>query len=301
MEWVLHHKLIREVTLNASVEVLEPLRVGMGRTTTITSPTDLPVVKLRVREQDVPVIPGSSWKGVFRSTAYKLAFLRNIGHEVCTGLVGRGEAAPCFDRELEEGRKLSAIIDGLEQEGTAEAFRRAAELIMGRVCILCRVFGSVGYASHVFFADSLPKDGKYALGYRAMVALDRRTGTVAHGPFTPEFVEPGSIFNFELRAVNLPNYALGLLADVIFEIQAGRVKIGGFKSRGFGRVRFTDITIDIYDYELGGRPEDRLRPLDEFDREVEIKGKPWAEHEDALTLLRGLQEVWVEIAPKLKL
>ena len=300
MEWVLHHKLIREVTLNASVEALEPLRVGVGRATTVTSPTDLPVVKLRVGEREVPVIPGSSWKGVFRSTAYKLALVRNVGHTLCTGLAGHGEGALCFDRELEEGQRLGVLIDGLEQEGTAKAFRKAAELIMKHACILCKVFGSVGYASHVFFADSLPKNGRYRLGYRAMVALDRRTGTVARGPFTPEFVEPGSVFTFELRAVNLPNYALGLLADVVFEIQAGRVKVGGFKSRGFGRVRFTDITLDIYDYELGKRPEDRLKPLDGFDEEVEIEGEPWARHEDALALLRALQEVWIEVAPKLR-
>ncbi len=300
MEWVLHHKLIREVTLNASVEALEPLRVGVGRATTVTSPTDLPVVKLRVGEREVPVIPGSSWKGVFRSTAYKLALVRNVGHTLCTGLAGHGEGALCFDRELEEGQRLGVLIDGLEQEGTAKAFRKAAELIMKHACILCKVFGSVGYASHVFFADSLPKNGRYRLGYRAMVALDRRTGTVARGPFTPEFVEPGSVFTFELRAVNLPNYALGLLADVVFEIQAGRVKVGGFKSRGFGRVHFTGITLDVYDYGLGGRPENRLRSLDEFDKEVKIEGEPWAKHEDALALLRALQEVWIEVAPKLR-
>ena len=297
MRWVLHNLLLRELTIRADVELLEPLRVGIGRAVTLTSPTDLPVVRTIHEGRVVPTIPGSSWKGVFRSTAYKLAPLRRVGHKVCTGLAGGGEAAPCFGRPVEGKKRLGQLVDEYERDGR---FEEAAEVIAKNACILCKVFGSVGYASHVFFADSIPREGRYRLGYRTMVSIDRRTGTAAKRRFfTPEYVEPGSVFCFELRAVNLPNYAVGLLADVIFEINAGRVKVGGFKSRGFGRVRFTDLRVDIYDYELGGRPKDKLPGLDEHDREVPIAGEPWGKHEDALELLRKLREVWVDVAPKL--
>ena len=152
MDWVLHHKLIRELTIRASIRAVEPLRVGVGRAITITSPTDLPVVKVFKNGREIPVIPGSSWKGIFRSTAFKLALVRGIGHRPCTGLAGRGEAAPCFDREVEEGRRLADTIDRLEREGTPDAVRRAAELVWEKACILCKIFGSVGYASHVFLS-----------------------------------------------------------------------------------------------------------------------------------------------------
>jgi len=298
-EWLLHDRTLRELILRADVELLEPLRVGRGRAITLSSPTDLPVVKVRIGGQEVPVIPGSSWKGVFRSTAYKLAPLRRLGHKVCTGLAGRGEAAPCFDKEVEPRTSLSEKIDKLEQGDELGGPQEAAKLIMERACILCKVFGSVSYASHVYFADSPPKKGQFRLGYRTMVSLDRRTGTVApRRLFTPEYVEPGSIFSFELRALNLPNYALGLLADVIEEIQAGRVRIGGFKSRGFGKVRFTNLSADIYDFKAGGRPG-KLSALDDYDEEVDVLGQPWSRHEDALELLRALREVWIRVAPNL--
>lgn len=298
MEWVLHDRLLRAAVLRAHVKLLEPLRIGTGRAITLTSPTDLPVLKMKIEGKVVPVIPGSSWKGVFRSTAYLLAPLRHLGHKPCTGLAGKGESALCFDREVEGMGKLSEFIDRIEQGEEPGGRELAAKIIMERACLLCKIFGSVSYASHVSFANSIPL-GEFKIGYRTMVALDRRTGTVAHGKlFTPEYVEPGATFSFELRADNLPNYALGLLADIIEEIQAGRIRIGGFKSRGFGRISLTNITIDIYDFAVGGRPEE-LKALDKFDEDAKIRGEPWSKHEDAIQLLSNLREVWIKVAPKL--
>ena len=298
MEWVLHDKLLRTAILRAHVKLLEPLRIGIGRAVTLTSPTDLPVLKIRVGDRTIPVIPGSSWKGVFRSTAYLLAPIRRLGHKPCTGLAGKGEIAPCFDREVEDRGKLSELIDKIEQGEEPGGRELAAKIIMERACLLCKIFGSVGYISHVFFTDSIPLS-EFKIGYRTMVALDRRTGTVAHGRlFTPEYVEPGAIFSFELRANNLPNYALGLLADIMEEIKAGRVRIGGFKSRGFGKVSFVNITIDVYDFASGGRPGE-LKALDEFDKDVKVEGEPWSNCEDAIKLLKDLKEVWIEVAPRL--
>jgi CRISPR-associated RAMP protein (TIGR02581 family) len=264
-EWIGHHILLRRVVFEGVVENVEPLRVGSGRGLALEAPTDLEVLKVRDPRsgQSVPVIPGSSWKGVFRSTA--VAVLRTLGINVCDGvprLSCEVEAKELKGLSVQE--KLKYFIEGLPGTGRG-------------LCLLCLVFGTASFTSHVAFHDSVPISSDFKLGYRTGVAIDRRTGGVRRGAlYTVEYVEPGARFSFKLEAKNLPNYALGLLAQVIMDIDAGMVKVGGFKSRGFGGVRFNELKIRVL------KPGDRvLEALDPIDSPVELTGD-WRRDLEAL-------------------
>ena len=293
-EWIGHHISLRDVVVEGIVKCPEPLRVGSGRETGKFSPIDLPIVKVyNVAEgKETPVIPGSSWKGVFRSTAYRLCVVNGLN--VCAGIPRqtclRGREFQAIERsnvpnEIEA--KIKAILDGTI-----------------RVCLLCLIFGGPGIYSHVVFSESLPI-GEFRLGYRTCVAIDRRTGA-AHprALYNVEYVEPGVEFGFSLTARNLPNYALGLLANIIMEIHNGIVRVGGGKSRGFGRVMFPveKLKVKIKTYgEKGKLEEGVLRGLDPLDSEVDLGiTEPEVEGKEAWRVIEALSTAWTNSLSKLR-
>lgn len=272
-EWFGHHKLLRYFIIEAKVINSEPLRVGTGRGASVFEPVDLVVLKTydASKGRYLPVIPGSSWKGVFRSHAYRLC--RTYGLNVCEGVPGstclRGNEflREALDASLEA--KLRAIVEGNIP-----------------VCLLDLIFGGPGILSHIKFSDSLPLN-EARLGYRTMVAIDRRTGASRKGAlFSVEYVEPGAEFSFRLVTTNLPNYALGLLAEVLKDVNDGIVRIGGLKSRGFGRIKFEELRIRIREY--GGKA---LRALDPIDGSLDV-GADIIEGNEAWRLLNQLINVW---------
>ena len=261
-EWIGHHIVKRVVVVHGVVENTEPLRIGSGKGIALESPTDLEVLKVYNVKSDrfIPVVPGSSWKGVFRSSA--VAVSRSLGLvNVCDG-VPKAIHPYVEEEHINEWKRLS--ID--------EKIRRVIDGEIG-LCLLCLVFGSTALHSHVTFYDSVPV-GEYRLGYRTGIAIDRRTGAARRGAlYTVEYVEPGARFSFRFEAINLPNYAVGLLAQVIMDIDSGFVKVGGLKSRGFGAVKFLDLKVGVHDRKSGGYVEKGvIEALDPIDRPVEIVG-----------------------------
>jgi len=253
--WFGHHIHLRTIVIEGEVVNTEPLRIGSGREIAKFSPVDMPILRV----SGMPVIPGSTWKGVFRAACYRLGLSAGL-ENLCQGV----PAVQCM-----RGREFESIERRSLGDEIAEKIKAIAE---GRikVCLLCLIFGSSGFSSHVYFDDSLPI-GEYSIGYRRCVAIDRRTGAAHPGAlYTVEYVEPGARFNFRMVIENLPNYALGLLANVFTEIQSGLVKIGGHKSRGFGTIKFSRLKVVVTPYGSGsGVVDGKLVALDPIDVDVE--------------------------------
>jgi len=269
---------------------VEPLRVGSGRRDVLTSPVDLPIIRLG----DVPYIPGSSLKGVLRSTCEMIA--RTAGLQVCMG-VG---VATCANRQVGFSER-----DTLEKEirRAIEEKRPLEDLyeLLDNLCLTCKMFGTQSYSSKIFVSDAMP-DGDFSLGVKVGIAIDRRTGTVAPGAFyRVEYVEPGAIFKTQITTENLPNYALGLLCQALKEIDAGNVRIGGFKSRGFGKVRILKESLKIDAYGPTVERTDgklTLQSLDEHDEKFEYEGD--LSGSGAWTFIEGLSDIWWRCVEKLK-
>ena len=293
--WSSHRVLLRETVLEGFLVNDSPIRVGSGREPPLGSIVDLAVIRISIGGKTIPYIPGSSLKGVFRSTSELIA--RAKGMRVCSGL----SRNTCMDREYSKelpGERLHDAIQRLLRERKME---EAIDKFHKYACLLCKIYGAPSFTGHVKFSDAYPisDDGKILevpLGIRTGIAIDRRTGAVWKGSlYQVEFIEPNTRFRFQIRASNLPNYAIGLLARVMRMIQEGEVKVGGFKTRGFGRVRFEDLVLKHRDFPK--QTDKVLRALDDYDSVVnmdiaEIKEGWLFAKEKVWDALRKLEEAW---------
>jgi len=303
MSWIAHYELLKYVRIKGIFECIEPLRIGAGRTDVLTSAVDLAVLRIGMRDEsgnriDVPYIPGSSLKGVFRTYAKHLGGIRNV--VMCNGLPN----STCMDAEVEYGVKLQRKIQQLMKSSQYNDIRK---LFDEWVCIGCKIFGAPTYLGNVFFSDCFPYDPdhkkwlNYSFNVKPGIAIDRRTGAAARGAlFEVEFVEPGSEFYFTIDAKNIPNYALGLLAEILLEIDSGRIRLGGFKTRGFGKVKIRDLRV-IFNVGLSKSDEGKriLVKTDEIDEDVEIPGRPEDKEEDARKFLDNLIGVWYNVSSRI--
>ena len=211
----------RTVIVEGEVIAVSPLRIGAGKEN--FDPASLARDSVLKDSSGRPIIPGSSWKGVFRSAGERI--LRNKNVEVCSG-IGR-------DYCLNNYRKARDFESALRNNDINEAL----DIFWNYTCLNCKLFGTMSVMGNVRFLDSLPIT--YSLNTRTMVAISRTEGAAARGALvTVEYVEPGSKFNFKMIGVNLPNYAIGYLVAIMKQIHEGFVQIGGHKSRGFGFVKF---------------------------------------------------------------
>ncbi len=293
-DWFRQDILLRHVTFDIDIIAETALRIGMGRGTDPASPSDLPVVKVRVHHgntmREVAYIPGSSLKGFIRSVCEFIA--RSCGIYVCYTL---GD------------RSCSRINNSINQKMFDEALREdryedCLNVLKNNVCIICRMFGSTLSASLVDVDDALPV-AETPLRMRVCVAIDRNTGAAARGAlYNYEYVEPGTVFRTRISCLNLPNYALGLLVEAMRCVNMGLFKLGGFKSRGLGRVRFDITKLEIVEprgfkicrTELTKgqtvQQEVVLKPLDETDQEVRASSLE--------ELLDKLVESWYQYVSK---
>jgi CRISPR-associated RAMP protein (TIGR02581 family) len=287
--------IIREVVLEGYLVAESPLRIGVGREPPLGSAVDLAVLRVNLNGKLVPYIPGSSLKGVFRSTAIQLA--NRKGLTVCSGL----SKGTCMDLRYPEfdGKTL---LEKIQEEIRNRNYRRAIELFHEKACLLCKVFGAPSFTGHSKFNDSYPinENGEVLdapVGVRTGIAINRRTGAVHMGAlYQVEYVEPGARFRFSLRTTNLPNYALGLLAKILRMVNEGWVRVGGFKTRGFGELRVDGLRFAASGATVQGS---KLLAVDEKDEEVDLSGdisstqrRLEASGENAWRVLAKLEEVW---------
>ncbi len=215
-DWILHNKLYRNIRLNVTYVNKSPLRIGTTKGKSLTSPIDLTVSKINIDNKELPYIAGSSLKGVFRSAAENI--LKSYNIYTCN----KGDESKDLTNELNNKIK-SNDIDEIKK-------------ILDNYCICCKIFGSGSYASHIIFSDAYPCNN-FTFGIKTGIAINRRSGSVKRNAlYEVEYVNPGVSFEGEIIMKNTPNYAIGLVAKVIDFINLGIIKIGGFKSKGFGEI-----------------------------------------------------------------
>jgi len=214
------------------------MRIGAG---TSLSPvgTDNPVVR---NAYGKPYIPGSSFKGILRSTVERLA--RSLrGPSAACNPVNENEWCVRIDDVKHFRRELRDSNVPLE---TAD--EKFTEKLLAKTCDVCKVFGSPFVASKVLIKD-LDVDESYwderLFEVRDGVAIDRETETVASGrKFDYEVVPAGTPFKVEIATENVTDDELALLFLGLREMETGSARLGGGKSRGLGKMtlRITEIT-----------------------------------------------------------
>jgi len=293
--WSSHAVLLREVLLEGYLVNRGPLRVGAGREPPLGSAVNLALLKINLYGMSIPYIPGSSLKGVFRSAAVQLARLKGLS--VCSGL----SKETCMEWRYPEfgGETMLDRLKGMLEGGES---KEAIKLFHEKACLLCKVFGSPSFTGHVEFSDAYPigEDGSVLdvpVGVKTGIAINRRTGAVyPRALYRVEYVEPGARFRFSIRATNLPNYGLGLLARILRMLNDGWVRVGGFKTRGFGEAAVESLRFAARGPTVQGT---RMLAVDELDSEVEladaasvVQGWLSASGNNAWKALAKLEGVW---------
>jgi CRISPR/Cas system CSM-associated protein Csm3 (group 7 of RAMP superfamily) len=201
--------------LECSLKTLSPLHIGSEKA--VGFGVDNPIIKIRKDGKEIPVIPGSSIKGVLRAHFYRLAnsgVMEKLGYKVFKGDIEKFERE--FSRSSEEGKK-----EKFKELGTLEKF-----------------FGISGVASPLRITDAEPENNNYSLGTRTHVKIDPKKDRAEEGRlFSVEFVV--GTFKFKMifdefasdyddvnrffHEVFYPSLKNGL-----------ELHFGGMKSRGYG-------------------------------------------------------------------
>jgi len=211
----MHEALKSRYVLDCSIKTLSPLHIGSEKA--LGFGVDNPIVKIKRNGKEIPVIPGSSIKGVLRSHFYRLAnsgVLEKLGFRVFKGDLNE------FERKF-AGLSCEEKMKKIGELGTLE-----------------KLFGISGLASPLRIADAEPEEGNWSIGTRTHVKIDPKKDRAEKGKlFSVEFVE--GVFNFKIVFDELKSdyEDVNEFFQKIFYEQLKRgleIHLGGMKSRGYG-------------------------------------------------------------------
>jgi CRISPR-associated RAMP protein (TIGR02581 family) len=219
-------------TLDGRVRALTALAVG-GTRSAAPPGTDRPVARDALGR---PFVPGSALKGALRAEVERL--VRGVRPMRACNPTGP-DSERCVS--LADWNALrSRAAASQSSEGAPQASDGGVEALLEASCWICRLFGSPWLASRVQVADlTVDQAGWFdQFEVRDSAPTDRDTRTARAGlRFDYEVVPAGVEFNCRLRADTDDPRLLGMLALGLREIEAGRLALGGGRSRGLGRVQ----------------------------------------------------------------
>jgi len=217
------HVLTRRLRLTGTLLTRTALRIGSSGAGALDG-ADLPVLR---DGEGFPFIPGASLKGALRSTI-----------EALVRGAGLSQLWSCDPHAENEVPGQGAC--GHHRSNN----RKQAEQSIDKHCAVCRLFGSRVLASHVRISDALMTRAhaprRPPIEIRDGVAIDRDLGVVSGGKkYDFEVITPGIYFDLEFFIDNPQDWQLGLLLLGLDQISEGFTALGGFCSRGLGRVELT--------------------------------------------------------------
>lgn len=225
-------KLIKHVELKGTMVVETGLRIGAGSSSLEIGGLDNPIVRHPLTKQ--PYVPGSSLKGKLRSllelNKYRSGNFREPS--ATSGPCGCGACIPCW------------LFGCGDVKNASEPTR-----LLFRDCALDE--------NSVTELEPLLSEGIFYSEVKTEVTMDRSTGKVGHaGPRSMDRIAAGSRLGFsvtirvfegdnEKEMENALKHALRLL-----EAEG----LGGSISRGYGRVKFQNLTWDGRPWDVHAEP-----------------------------------------------
>ena len=222
--------------LKVSLVTVDPLFIGSG----FQELENGQFVKQTLTEGGRPIIPGSALKGT----------VRQICRAVSHSCVPNGSC------------KINLPEKTLRQCKT----EKQAE--SDHACIVCDMFGKMGWSSKVFFSDLIAENGKTERFYAAHPFAphpDSKKYLDKNGYHRYKFyktkinevtelkkdqlraVPPKTVFTGEITYRDLDKEELGLLLFGLGQTQKISLKLGGYRNEGFGTVNITLVSEQISD------------------------------------------------------
>jgi len=232
---MLSRKFQRRYLFTGKLILKTGLHIGSGWS--VGGLSDKPIIRT---VDGRPFVPGSSFKGAFRSTVEKLA--ATIGVSSCGLMENQG----CIGAQGQEQRDFNK----LRKDADWSDVQLMKELTKN-LCSTCQLFGSPYTASAITFSDMLPpSDDKLAdkmIQVRDGVAIDRDSEkAVDQLKFDYEVVAPAQTFALKIWLDDPSDLDVGLTCLGLNEFVSGFGFIGGNRSRGLGNCQIEGLTI----YEL---------------------------------------------------
>lgn len=239
------------------------LHIGGGHTG--FSISDSPVIRT---PDDKPFIPGSSFKGAFRSTVEKLA--ATIGLKSCLledgnlcvtpqkGKLGkayrllRGFEGQIIRPDNTEAVEALEVLERPDIVGERLTEEDLWSMLVNHLCDTCNLFGSPYTASKINFSDLYTGDDTEGLiQVRDGVAIDRDSERAADSfLYNYEVVAPSLAFDLEIWLEDPSAIDLGLTCLGLSEFLSGFGYLGGKRSRGLGQCELQ--ALKIYELDLSG-------------------------------------------------
>ena len=247
----------RKYVFTGRIQLKSAMHIGGGQIN--MRGTDSPVI---LTPEGEPFIPGSSFKGVFRSTVEKLVGV--VSNQTTCFLSEKGRC-PTTDQDNFNNRRRKGNWD--------EA--KLAETLDAELCDTCQLFGSPFFASKIFFSDLYVDEWTETTQVRDGVAIDRDSErAVDRLKYDYEVVSVGSTFKMEIVLENPNDIDLCLTCVGLNEFASGMGGIGGMRSRGLGNCQIIDIVgyeSDLTDFKqlkkylVGKKPEEKMSVINNMD------------------------------------
>ena len=250
----------RKYVFTGKLELKSAMHIGGGRIN--LRGTDSSIV---LTPEGDPFIPGSSFKGVFRSTVEKLV-----------GPIPNQTTCSLF-----EGTCPTANQDDFNNRRRNGNWSEAklANVLDKELCDTCKLFGSPFSASKIFFRDLYVDEWAEATQVRDGVAIDRDSErAVDRLKYDYEVVSVGSTFELEIVLEDPSDTDLRLACVGLNEFVSGMGGVGGMRSRGLGNCRAIELRgyeLDLTDaetkyerlsrYLIGKTLEDKMLVIDGMD------------------------------------
>ena len=243
----------RKYVFTGKLKLKSAMHIGGGQIN--LRGTDSPVV---LTPEGNPFIPGSSFKGVFRSTVEKLV-----------GAIPNKTTCSLF-----EGNCPTANQDDFNNRRRSGNWSEAelADVLDKELCDTCKLFGSPFSASKIFFSDLYVDEWAEATQVRDGVAIDRDSErAVDQLKYDYEVVSVGSTFKIEIVLEDPNDTDLHLTCVGLSEFASGMGGIGGMRSRGLGNCQIIELTgyqLDLTDidqlrcYLVGTTLENKMTKVD---------------------------------------
>lgn len=224
---MLFDKFNNKSTITGVLTAIDPIHIGSAGAE-VLDPTQVDNSVLKDLN-GLPVIPGSSIKGVVRS--YFEAVMRSVGKNACDCMDSKNKCVT--DNDMKSFR-------GSEIDKAQQAYNQS--------CDVCKLFGGTALASKLQFKDSTYIGDVCVYEHRDGVGIERETGAAKRGAkYDFEIVPKGSKFTFTLIAENLDDEQKKYLDFILKTLENGELSVGGKTTRGLGRIQLSDVNRDDVD------------------------------------------------------
>lgn len=224
---MLLHKFSNKYIIKGRLYAKTPIHIGSGQENFDPVLVDNGVVRNHKGE---PFIPGSSLKGVIRSYVERI-LKSEVYKDFKSCLIVND---PCIlEKDIKKIKREELI---LEDE---------AEEIYSKLCDVCKIFGCNYFASKLQIRDANLKSGENVyIDMRDGVAIDRDTGTAAHGKnYDFECVSAGTRFDFYMSVDNIEEKHEVILKLIVSMLKNGEIRVGGKTSAGLGSIELQDYKV----------------------------------------------------------